>query len=113
MQSLLTRAAATSAGSKSHLVPGPRQRKQTDFPPVALRRRKVHFGGAEEAHESASQRAKERHFHSMDFPQIWYKDSFRAADMNFNRQKWGSPSPFSYHGNQKMMVYIAQHFTFL
>ena len=25
-------------------------------------------------------------FHSMTFPQIWYKDSFRVADMNFNKK---------------------------
>ena len=28
-------------------------------------------------------------------------------------QNWGALSSFSYHGNQNIIVYIAQHFTFL
>ena len=55
---------------------------------------------------------RSHNFHSMNFPQIWYKDSFRVSDVNFNKKKWESPSPFSYHGNQNIMVYIAQHFRF-
>ena len=38
---------------------------------------------------------------------IWYKESFRVPDMNFNPKKRGSPSPFSYLGNQSIRVYIA------
>ena len=52
-------------------------------------------------------------FHYVDFPQIWYKDSFRVADMKFDKKKLGLTTPFSYHVNQNIMVYIAQHFTFL
>ena len=28
-------------------------------------------------------------FHSMNFPQIWYKDSFRVPDMNCSKNKIG------------------------
>ena len=32
---------------------------------------------------------RSRNFRSMKFPQIWYKDSFRVADMNFNKKRRG------------------------
>ena len=31
---------------------------------------------------------RSRNFHSMSFPQIWYIDFFRVADMNVNTKKW-------------------------
>ena len=27
-----------------------------------------------------------RNFHSMNFPQIWYKDSFSVPDVNFSKK---------------------------
>ena len=29
---------------------------------------------------------RSHNFHSMHFPQIWYKDSFRVSDVNFNKK---------------------------
>ena len=29
---------------------------------------------------------RSRNFHSMNFPQIWYKDPFGVPDMNFNKK---------------------------
>ena len=31
----------------------------------------------------------------LPLPEVWYKDSFRVPDMNFNKKKWGSSSLFS------------------
>ena len=32
---------------------------------------------------------RSRNFPSMNFPQIWYEDSFRVSDVNFNKKRGG------------------------
>ena len=56
---------------------------------------------------------RSHNFYLMNLFLIWYKDPFKVVDMNLTTTKVGAPSPFSYHGNWNIRVYIAKHFTFL
>ena len=40
-------------------------------------------------HALAVKVMRSRNFHSMNFPQIWYKDSFGVSDVNFNQKSGG------------------------